>query len=373
MTVITGRLVGAQWPPAPGWIEVRNGRIRATGIGRPPRRPDLEHDGEVSPGLCDLQVNGAAGFEGLDGGAGLDAIDAVLARHGVTRWLAALPTAEDERVHTALAAIAERMDDPRHGLMGAHIEGPFLSPRHAGVHDQALLRVPSDGVPHTYRARCVRVVTLAPELPGALALIADLRRRSVAVALGHSGADAATAARALDAGARLVTHLFNAMSPLLHRAPGLAGVALADRRALPCVIADGHHIDPLVLRIVRAAAPGRVVLVSDASAAAETSGGEHRIGGAAVRLASDGAVRTVDGKLAGGGVLLDEMLTRWITATGARRAHALAAASARPARAIGLSLGLRPGCEADLVLRSGDGDVRRVMRAGRWLRSRRPT
>ena len=297
----------------------------------------------------------------------LDAIDALLARHGVTRWLAALPTAEEERTAAALAAVAERAQDPRHGVQGAHLEGPFLAPEHAGVHDRDLLRTPADGIPPSYHSPCVRLVTLAPELPGALPLVRELRARSVAVALGHSGADARTALRALDAGARLVTHLFNAMAPLAHRAPGLAGIALADPRALPCVIADGHHVDPIVLRIVRAAAGDRLILVSDASAPASTTGAVYRLAGMAVRRGADGAVRTLDGALAGSGTLLDEACRTWAAATGATAAEVVAAASARPAAAIGLDVGLRPGSEADLTLTADDGSLVGVMRGGGWL------
>jgi N-acetylglucosamine-6-phosphate deacetylase len=368
MTIVSGRLPRTGGATGSGWVETRGREIVATGAGPPPRAPDVAHDGLIATGLCDLQVNGAGGVEALDGGAALDTIDALLAARGITRWLAALPTAEDARVAAAVAAIAERAPDPDHGLAGAHLEGPFLSPAHPGVHRPELLRCPHHGIPAYYGDPWVRLVTLAPELPGALGLIGDLRARGVAVALGHSGADARVAGRALDAGARLVTHLFNAMAPLSHRAPGLAGVALTDRRALPCVIADGHHVDPIVLRIVHAVAADRVVLVSDASAPAATTGGDHRLGGLPVRIDAEGAVRTPDGALAGSGILLDEAVRRWTAATGAARADAVAAASWRPARAIGLRSGLTPGCPADLALLSDGGAADRVMRAGRWLK-----
>jgi len=139
--------------------------------------------------------------------------------------LAALPTAEDDRIAALVAAVADRVADPGHGLAGIHLEGPFLSPEHAGAHRRELLRAPSSGVPCHYADPSVRLVTIAPELDGSLALIRSLRQRGVAVALGHSGTDAETARRGLEAGATLVTHVFNAMGPLAHRAPGIAGVA----------------------------------------------------------------------------------------------------------------------------------------------------
>ena len=358
--------------PRPGWLEVSGDRIAAAGDGPPPRPADVDHDGPVAPGLFDLQVNGAAGVEALDGGAALDAIDRALAGRGILRWLAALPTAEEERVRAALADAGARIADPRHGLAGVHLEGPFLSPEHAGVHDPALLRAPRDGIPATYRAPAVRLVTLAPELPGALELIAALRRDGIAVALGHSGADAATAVRALDAGATLVTHVFNAMAPLHHRRPGLAGIALTDPRARPCVIADGHHVDPVVLRLVRAAAGDRVVLVSDASAAASAPGGGYALAGTPLERGADGAVRAPDGRLAGGSILLDEAVRAWMRHTGAPAPEALEAAAFTPAAALGAPAELRPGGPADLVLVGGDGGIRRVMRAGRWLEAPTP-
>jgi N-acetylglucosamine-6-phosphate deacetylase len=126
--LIVGRLTVASGRETAGWVETRGRRIVATASGPPPRPPELVHDGVIAPGLVDLQVNGAGAVETLDGGQALDTIDAMLARYGVTRWLAALPTAEDERVAAAVGAIADRAGDPGHGLAGAHLEGPFLSP-----------------------------------------------------------------------------------------------------------------------------------------------------------------------------------------------------------------------------------------------------
>ena len=365
-TLIAGKLVAPDGSAAPGWLEVEGDRIAARADGEPPREPDLRAE-FVAPGLCDLQVNGACGVEAFDGADALDRIDAELSRRGIGRWLAALPTAEDDRVAAVLDAVAERAADPSHGLAGAHVEGPFLSPDHPGVHRPELLREPADGVPEHYSHPAVRLVTLAPELPGALDLVGDLVGRGVAVALGHSGADAPTALAALDAGARLVTHLFNAMAPLHHRGPGLAGVAMTDPRALPCVIADGHHVDPRVLRVVHAAAGARVVLTSDAASPAAAGPGEYRLAGVAVRRGADGAVRTADGVLAGAAALLDEDVTTWAAATGDEVAAALAAAGARPAAAVGLPATLAVGAPAELVLVGGSGRVEGALRAGKRL------
>ncbi len=277
---------------ADGWLEVEGELIAATGTGAPPRPPDERHDGIVAPGLFDLQVNGAGGHEVTAGAAALDAIDAIQLEHGVTSYLPTIVSADDTVAERVIAELAERAADPASPVAGIHLEGPFLSGEHAGMHPVGRLRSPADGVPAYYSSPAVRLVTLAPELPGAQDLILALRARGVAVSLGHSGASAEVARRALDAGAGLVTHVFNAMAPLHHRAPGLAGVALTDARALVSVIADGLHVDPLVLELVRRAAGPRVVLVSDATPAAAAPPGVYEMAGVEIESDGSGSVRT---------------------------------------------------------------------------------
>ena len=359
MTLIAGRS---------GWVEVRGELVANLGPGAPPRRPDERHDGLIAPGLVDLQVNGGAGVEVTGGPQALDAIDALLMEHGVTSYLPTIVSGDDQTAARAVADAAERIADPRSPVEGVHLEGPFLDPAHRGAHRLDQLRSPGGALPPAYESSAVRLVTLAPELPEAIELIEALRARGVAVSLGHSGCDAATALRAIAAGARLVTHLFNAMAPLLHRAPALPGVALADPRARIGVIADGFHVDPLVLRIVRRAAGERVILVSDATPAAGAPPGEYTQAGMRVRVDAEHRVTTPDGVLAGSALTLDEAVRRWCAATGASLADALAAASQRPAHAVGLPAALAPGAPADLVLLDRDGGVHRVMRRGRWMR-----
>jgi N-acetylglucosamine-6-phosphate deacetylase len=258
------------------------------------------------------------------------------------------------------------MRDPASPIAGAHLEGPFLSPAHAGMHRPELLRSPSDAIPSYYSSPAVKLVTLAPELPGALELIHELRERGVAVALGHSGASAEEARAAVDAGARLITHLFNGMAPLHHRGPGLAGVALSDERLSVSVIADGVHVDPLVLRLVERLAGDRVVLVSDAGPLASSDADSATLGGVTISRAADGASQTADGRLAGSAILLDEAVRRWGDYTGATLAQAIQAASDRPARALGLATGLEPGASADLILLDDRGRLERTMHNGGW-------
>lgn len=350
-----------------GWLEIEGEWITAAGEGPPARTPDERLEGTVAPGLCDLQVNGARGHEVTDGAAALDAIDASMLARGVTGYLANVVTTEEQIAERAVSEIAERAADPRSPLEGAHLEGPFLDPDHAGMHRAELLRPPAGGLPSFYSSPAVRLVTVAPELPGALELIAELRSRGLVVALGHSAASAEVACRAVDAGATLVTHIFNAMRPLHHRAPGLAGQALMDARVGVCVIADGLHVDPLVLELVRRAAGGRVVLVSDASSAAAAAPGAYVMAGVEVEVREDGSVRTADGRLAGSDLTLDRAVRNWTGMTGATLAEAVCAASERPAAAIGLPVPLAPGSPADLVLLDDEGGVRRVMRRGAWV------
>lgn len=350
-----------------GWVEVAGDRIAAHGSGAPPRSPDEHHDGIVAPGLCDLQVNGAGGHNVTDGDAALDAIDAIQLEHGVTSYLPTIVSMDDAIVERSLAELAERAADPSSPVVGVHLEGPFLSRAHAGMHPTGCLRSPADGVPAYFSSEAVRLVTLAPELPEALDLIVALRARGVAVSLGHSGASAEVARRALDAGARLVTHVFNAMAPLHHRAPGLAGVALTDARPSVGIIADGVHVDPLVLELVRRAAGPRVILISDATPAAAAPPGSYSLAGVEIESTDSGSVRTAEGRLAGTTLTLDVALRNWASMTKASLGEAIAAGSEAPAAALGVATGLRAGCTADIVLLDDGGEVQRVMRRGRWL------
>jgi N-acetylglucosamine-6-phosphate deacetylase len=353
---------------AEGWMEVRGATIAARGTGPPPRTPDVEHDGFIAPGLVDLQVNGGAGVEVTGGHGALDRLEATLLARGVTSYLPTLVSAPDDVLERAMSELAERAADPTSPVVGVHLEGPYLSPDHAGVHRRELLRAPTDGpLPVAYSSRALRMVTIAPELDGGLDLVRALGARGVTVSLGHSSADASTAAAAFAAGASMVTHVFDAMAPLHHRAPGLAGAALVDRDARVGVIADGHHVDPRVLELVRRAAGARVVLVSDASPAAAAPPGRYAIGGVVLERGSDGVARTPDGVLAGSAILLDEAVRGWATFTEATPAQAWATASETPSAAIGLAPPLAVGSPADLVLADEAGAVLRVMRHGAWL------
>jgi len=368
LTLLIAGLLARRGAVESGWIEVDGERIAAVGTGAPPHAADERHDGIVAPGLWDLQVNGAGGYEVGGDASAMDAIDAIQLEHGVTSYLPTIVSRDDASADGAVAELAARAADPASPVAGIHLEGPFLNRDHPGMHPVDRLRTPADGVPSYYSSAGVRMVTLAPELPGALDLIVALRARGVAVSLGHSGASADVALRALDAGARFVTHVFNAMAPLHHRAPGLAGVALADARALVGVIGDGLHVDPLVLELVRRMAGPRTILISDATPAAEAPPGRYSMAGVAIECTEAGIVRTAEGRLAGSALTLDAAVRNWASMTGASLGEAIAAAGETPAKALGLDAGLRAGCAADVVLLDDAGRVQRVMRHGGWVR-----
>jgi N-acetylglucosamine-6-phosphate deacetylase len=365
--LIAGRLArgGAL---ASGWVEVRGAAIAASGTGAPPRVPDERHPGVIAPGLVDLQVNGGAGVQVTDGHGALDRLEAALLAHGITSYLPTLISAPDEVVTRTMQELAERAADPASPAVGVHLEGPFLSPSHAGVHRAQWLRVPAAGPPPpAYASAATRLVTIAPELEGALDLVRALRAQGATVSLGHSGADAATARAAFAAGASLVTHVFDAMVPLHHRAPGLVGAALVHSSARVGIIADGHHVDPIMLELVRRTTGPRVVLVSDASPAAAAPPGRYAMGDTPIERTTHGVALTSDGVLAGSAILLDEAVRSWAAFTNATIAEAIAAATEAPAEAIGLPAPLTQGAPADLVLTDDAGTVLRVMRHGVWV------
>lgn len=355
--VVDGELVS-------GGLEIVDGRIARIGVAGHGR-------GIAVPGFVDLQVNGFAGIDFLAAGPDefATASDA-LALHGVTAYQPTFISSPPDTLCEALETLetARRVAVGGARILGAHLEGPFLSPAHAGAHPRDDLLPPDAALLERFlAATTVTMVTLAPELDGALGLIDLLRRRGCVVSCGHSGADAATAHRAFDAGARAVTHLFNAMGPLHHRAPGLAGVALARQDIVVGVIADGLHVSDDALLAVWNAARGRVALVTDAMAAAGAGPGTFRLGGIEVTV-TDGRARCADGTLAGS-VLTMGAAVRQMMQLGARLTDAAAAASTVPAALLGRrDIGaLVPGRRADIVVLDDGVSIDRVVIDGRFV------
>ncbi|HEX2843854.1 MAG TPA: amidohydrolase family protein, partial [Candidatus Limnocylindria bacterium] len=279
-------------------------------------------------------------------------------------------------VERALHAWRSKVPEAGSGAvpLGLHVEGPFLSPRRNGAHDPALLREPDlEELRRWSDGDGLRILTIAPELPRALDAISALAEAGVVVSVGHTDADATTATAAVEAGARYATHLLNAMPPLGHRNPGAAGALLADERVTVGIIVDGWHLDPLIVRTIARAAPGRLSLVSDAIAAVGLTEGRHRLAALDVEV-RNGAARLPDGTLAGSVVMLDDCVRNVASITGSARL-AVEAVTATPARLLRLEDGrghLRVGGRADIVLLDAELGVRATLVGGELVHGALP-
>jgi N-acetylglucosamine-6-phosphate deacetylase len=346
--VIPGRVLD------PGWVEVDGDRLAAVGEGTPARAADVDLRGRVVvPGFVDLHVHGGGGGSFTTG----DVHEAARVvdfhrRHGTTTTMASLVTAELAELEGLVAALADLVAD---GLLaGVHLEGPWLSARQRGAHDPALLRAPAGPEVERLLQRgrgSVRMVTLAPELDGGLAAVSRIVAAGAVAALGHTHATYAVTREALDTGATLGTHLFNAMRPVHHREPGPAVALLDDPRATVEVIADGVHVHPAMLRrAVTTKGAERVALVTDAMAAAGMADGDYQLGGLHVGVV-DGVARLADGgALAGSTLTMDAAFRGAVRGSGLPLEEVARLASTTPAAVLGLPL-----------------HVTAVMAAGAWV------
>jgi N-acetylglucosamine-6-phosphate deacetylase len=323
-----------------GDVEIDDGRVVAVGAGGGGR-------GIAAAGFVDVHTHGFAGvdFATADADGYRRAREALLAT-GVTSFRPSFITAPEDELAAALREVPT-------GL-GAHLEGPFISPDRLGMHPAAARRDPdAELLERLLAAGPVAHVTLAPELPGALELVDLLVARGVTVACGHTDATDEQAHAAFDHGARHVTHLFNAMRPFRHRDPGIAGAALARDDVTVELILDGNHVADDAARVALRAARGRIVLVTDALAAAGVGDGEWQMGSVDV-IVRDGVARLADGTLAGSVLTMPEAVRKLI-ALGATVEEALFAASRRS---------LAPGSAADVVVLDDALEVTRVLLAG---------
>jgi N-acetylglucosamine-6-phosphate deacetylase len=343
-----------------GDVSVADGRIEAVGLSGRGR-------GVALPGFVDLQVNGFGGVDVLRGEVE-DVVDLGrrLLEHGVTAYQPTVITNPLGEMTRALTVLEQaRGVDGGAQILGAHLEGPFLSPQRAGAHPVEDLRLPEARLlEELLECASVTMVTLAPELPGAQLLIDTLVGRGICVSLGHSEADAATAHAAFARGARGVTHLFNAMRPPTARDPGLAGAALARPGVVAQLIADGVHVAPEMILLAWRAAAGRVGLVSDSIAAAGRGAGDYSLGTVEATVV-DGVARRADGTLAGSvGTLADGLRT--LCALGIPLAEAAPALTSIPAQLLGRAdVGsIAPGAPADVVVVDDSLTLTQVLRAG---------
>jgi N-acetylglucosamine-6-phosphate deacetylase len=359
---------------SPGYVLVRDGLVAEVGPGQPPRAPDVRlASGVLVPGFVDLQVNGYFGVE-LDAAeaAGWRTVTSRLPETGTTAFVPTFITAPVPQLAEALRAAAGLVPGRPAGarVLGVHLEGPFISPRRAGAHNKDWMTDPTaDAVTDLLDAGAgiLRLVTLAPELPGALDAIKRLDAAGVLVSVGHSDATAAQVAAAVGAGARMVTHLFNAQRPMHHREPGVTGQALADPRLVSGLIADFVHVVPPVCQIAFAAAPGRICLVTDAAACAGMPPGRYVLGGRPIELPPGEGVPPVrtDGTLAGSALRMDRAVANMVS-VGVSLPDAVAAATRIPADLIGRpELGrIAPAVPADLAWLDDDLKARATWVAG---------
>jgi N-acetylglucosamine-6-phosphate deacetylase len=363
----------------PGWVMVDDGTISSVGSGAPPARPDAtvtDATGSwVVPGFVDIHTHGGGGaaFTSDDPAHVRRVVDAHTA-HGTTTMLASLVTRPVPELVEQVAALSELVQE---GLIaGVHLEGPFLSAARCGAHDPAILRPPDpvsvDALLAAGRGT-IRMVTVAPELEGAVPAVKRLVDAGVIAAIGHTDALADDVVPAVDAGASVATHLFNGMRPLHHREPGPIGVLLDDERVTVELICDLVHLHPTVVRLAaRHAGAGRTVLITDAIAAAAAGDGVYDIGGLEVNVTDGVPTLAGGGSLAGSTLTMDTAFRNLVQSCGLGVLDAVAAASTRPAELLGLGNvtgRLAPGYAADVVLLDDALHTTSVMRRGEWVPS----
>ena len=379
---------------APGYVASEAGKITVIGAGPPPRRPDVElTEGFLVPGFVDLQVNGYFGVElAAADASGWATVSRRLPETGTTAFLPTFITAPVEVTIAALrraagfapalaapglaAAPAQaargptargpaapgRADSGRPGarVLGVRLEGPFIARSRRGAHNPAWIMTPDPATIDALLAAgsgLVRLVTLAPEVDGAMAAIKQLTGAGVVVSVGHSDATARQVSAAAMYGAAMVTHLFNAQRGLHHREPGVVGQALADNRLTSSLIADLHHVSGQVAALAFRAAPGRICLVTDAASCAGMPQGRYVLGREPIELAEGDGTPPVraDGTLAGSALRMDSAVANMV-ALGIGLPDAVTAATRIPADLIGRTdLGaIAPAAAADLTWLSDD-------------------
>jgi len=316
------------------------------------RSADIFTSGYIAPGFIDLQVNGAYGSDFSTDGRAVAEVAARLPETGVTSFLPTIITSSFEAYPRLLSQVREASQNVRGARpLGVHLEGPYLNPVRKGAHNPAFLRAPNVDEMSRWADDSVRIVTLAPELSGALDAIQMLRSKGIVVSAGHSNATFEQALAGFEAGITWGTHLFNAMSALGHREPGLPGALLS--LPVPCgLIADGIHVHPAMVKLTyRAKGAHGLTLITDAMEAMGMPPGRYRLSDRQVIVDATSA-RLEDGTLAGSILKLDQAARNMIEFTGCSPAEALMMASATPARVLNLT---RKGCivigsDADLVV-----------------------
>ncbi|TCU49679.1 N-acetylglucosamine-6-phosphate deacetylase [Curtobacterium sp. PhB146] len=372
--VRASRVVDAAGSTADGWVLLAGDVVHAVGSG--PEAPAADQvvdlgDAVLTPGFTDLHGHGGA-TESYEDDSFAESL-AVHRAHGTTRSVLSLVANPVPALADSLARIRSVMaTDPL--VLGVHLEGPFLSPHNKGAHNESFLIDPSPAAVDALLEAgegVIRQVTIAPELPGALDAVRRFVAAGVTVAVGHTVGMYDQARAAFDAGATLLTHAFNAMPGLHHRAPGPIGAAVADDRVTLELILDAVHVHPVVADTLFRAAPGRVALITDAMGAAGAADGSYRLGSLDVTVTDGVAHVAGTDTIAGSTLTQDVALRNAVSLAGRTLPEAVAALTSVPAAALGLGdrLGrLAPGYAADLVALSPALEVQRVWGGGRELR-----
>jgi N-acetylglucosamine-6-phosphate deacetylase len=337
---------------------------------RPMHFPDLV----LAPGLIDIHIHGGAGHDVMEPDkSARKQIERQLVQHGVTAYLPTTVTAPQDRILQALEhlgkAVAGSEGSGRALPIGIHLEGPFISHAKRGVHPPASLIPPSPTALDRFwqaSAGTLRMMTVAPELPGAIATIAHARTLGVHSSLGHSNATYAEARAGIAAGADHATHTFNAMRPLDHRDPGILAAILEDDTLTADIIVDGIHVDPSVVRLfLRAKGEDKAILITDAISATGMPGGTYSLGGFEVKVKGDRC--ELEGKLAGSVLTLDRAIRNVMDLAGWKLQRAVKLATLNPAKLLGISDQrgmLAPGRRADMVVLTMQGKVAHTILAG---------
>jgi N-acetylglucosamine-6-phosphate deacetylase len=369
-TALYGRVVTETEVWDKGTVLIEDRTIRAVVRERVEAEESVDlEDHFLVPGFVDLQVNGAFGIDVATEPGRVGELSAALVRTGTTSYLPTIVSLPLERYPSLLAGISLEERGSAEPL-GLHLEGPFISPAKKGAHLRENVAPPdAEALSTMLTDGSVRMVTLAPEMPGAMELIQIAADRGILVSLGHSDAGFDVAHEAFDRGARGATHLFNAMSPFHHRDPGLPGAALSDPRCACGIIADGWHVHPQAIRVAfEVLGADRTYLVTDAISAAGMRGGEYSLAGRRVFL-DEGSPRLQDGTMAGSVLRMDEALRNVLAFTGCTLPEAVKMASTTPARLIGEGKRkgrLAPGYDADVVALTPELGVDSV-----WIRGER--
>lgn len=371
MTVLAGaRVVTPAGILDPGWVEVTDGRFTDVGSGRPAAAGVDLGGCWLLPGFIDLHVHGGGGHDVTR--SAQDMLSGALfhRQHGTTTTLVSLMATPVDALCEQLGWVAGLLGTQH--IVGAHLEGPFLASARCGAQNRDHLLEPDPLVLVKLLEAgqgAVRTITIAPELPGALELIGEIVGAGAIAAIGHTDATYEQAAAGFAAGARLATHLFNAMGSLSQRAPGPA-VAALDSGATVELINDGVHVHDALTRLVARCAAGRLTLITDAISATGVGDGHYSLGDQPV-VVQDGQARLAGStKLAGSTLTMDQALRRAVVAVGLPIEVAAAAAATTPARVLGIDDrcgSIARGKDADLVLLDDDLVVRRVMSRGAWV------